>query len=123
MGSGLWIRAGTRPYGDGIIVTGEVVTVEASSSGDNGTTYSPVVEFIDPTTGAVHTATRQISSSSRPRLGDQWEVSFRPGEPEGGRVLGRWDWVFWSVFVTIGVVVLAITMSVGFVSLRRRRRR
>ncbi len=120
LSAGLFAWSSIKAHDDGVIVVGR--TVDVVSAGDE--TYAPVVEFIDPATGQTHTVERQVSSSSRPAIGDSWDVSVVPGDPLDARVLGRWDWVFAGIFIGIGGVVLAlVAFGLGVNLLRRFRNR
>lgn len=116
---GLLAWSSTKPHDDGVIVPGRTVDVVARFN-DGDRTFAPVVEFTDPATGQTHTVERQVSSSSRPAVGDVWDVSVVPGDPLDARVVGRWDWVFAGIFVGIGgVALILVAVGVAFNLLRR----
>lgn len=108
MASGLWIYLSSRPFADGVTVTGVVVDVEffpADSPGNDDGTWSPVVEYIDPATGIIYQQVRRASTGDRPELGDRWDVSFRPDDPGDARVLSGRDPWFAAVFFVPGLLV------------------
>lgn len=91
---GFWLRSSTGAYSEGLIVEGQVVDIIRSRNGDGNTLYQPVVEYsVGANTYQVKT---YYSSSSRPRLGETRQVSYRPGDPSSGRVVGT-DWLPWAI--------------------------
>jgi hypothetical protein len=115
---GIWIHLTSRPFADGVTVTGVVVDVTFSpgdSPGNDDGTWSPVVEYTDPSSGVSYQQVRRASTGDRPDIGDQWEVSFRPDNPEDARVISSRDPWFAAVFVVPGLLIGVI----GLVRLAR----
>ncbi len=99
--AGLWIRSATQPLDDGVIVVGVVVDVDRRTDSDGDSTYSPIVDYVDPATGITHRIQGSVSSSSRPNIGSSKDVSLLPGDPSSARVVGP-VWFPW-IFIVIGV--------------------
>lgn len=105
---GIWIHFTSRPFADGVTVTGVVVDVTFSpgdSPGNDDGTWSPVVEYTDPASGISYQKVRRASTGDKPDIGDRWEVSFRPDDPENARVISDRDPWFAAVFVVPGLLI------------------
>lgn len=116
LGGGLFIRSQVTPDQGDVVVVGTVVDVR-ESSGSDGSTYRPIVEYRDPQTGQVFTSVGLIGTSSQPELGSTREVAFPPNAPADAKVVGQ-VWFAW-IFITIGVATLGILALVPIVRMRR----
>lgn len=114
---GIWTYGEITPDSGDTVVTGIAVDVSPSRGSEGGTVYAPVVEYQDPTSGEVFQAVGSIRSSSRPDIGDTWQVAYPPGQPEEGKVVGQ-TWFAW-IFIAVGSLVLVV-MAGGAVSCLRR---
>ena len=106
---GLWVRSSTQPINGGVVVAAEVVDVSQRTDSDGDTMYTPIVNYVDPSTGQSHQLAGSVSSSSRPTVGEQKEVSLIPGDPTSARVLGP-TWFPW-IFIAVGVAAILVTIT------------
>lgn len=96
----------------GVIVTGTIVDVSTSRGGRAGdehrtTYYAPIVEYADAT-GATHRFASRLSASTRPDIGANRQVAYRPDDPSravlveaGSERAAKW------VFLVVGLAALA----------------
>ena len=84
----------SRPYRDGVITTGTVVSTKAETSRFNTSsgrrtmrTYAPVVEYTD-SVGVTHSVTSSLSGGVPPTIGSTVRVSYRSSDPARARILG-----------------------------------
>lgn len=106
---GVVVRENTKPFEDGVIVEGVVIEVDRRVDSDGDTTYSPIVEFVDPATGQTHVADTSFSSSSRPTIGEAKDVSLRPGEPFDARIIDTGSKVLPWAFIGMGALVVLLS--------------
>lgn len=100
-------------------VSGKVIEVRTSTN-DDGTTYSPVVEYyVD---SSRHVITSSVSTGSAPQIGGSQEVAYDPENPFDAKVVqgSGLSWII-GLFVAVGVIMITIGPILYVRSLRRSR--
>lgn len=98
-------------------VSGSIVDVSSRIS-DGSTTYSPVVQYdVD---GKSYTVGSNMSSSSRPNIGDTREVAYDPNRPAAGKLVpGGGERLLLLLFPLIGIILLVLGPVMFMRSLKR----
>lgn len=106
LGGGLILRNQSRPFPDGVAASGTVTDVSTVNDADGRTMYARVVSFTT-TSGQTVTVTESSTSSTRPDRGEAVNVSYRPADPQGARIIPDHDWISLSIVAAGGLVILA----------------
>jgi hypothetical protein len=106
IGFGYFVHQQRVPYADGVSATAKVTGVEQRQSSGGNATYSAVFTFTTRDNRAV-SVTESSSSSTRPNVGETVNISYRPVDPEGARIIPAHDWISLICYAAGGFVVLA----------------
>jgi hypothetical protein len=106
IGFGYFVHQQRTPYADGVSATAKVTGVVQRQGSGGNTTYSAVFTFTTRDNRTV-SVTESSSSSTRPNVGETVNVSYRPIDPEGARIIPTHDWISLTCFAAGGFVVLA----------------
>jgi hypothetical protein len=106
IGVGYFVHQQRAPYADGVSATAKVTGVVQRQSSGGDTTYSAVFTFTTRDNRTV-TATESSSSGTRPNVGETVNISYRPVDPEGARIIPDHDWISLICYAAGGFVVLA----------------
>ncbi len=95
--------------------TGRVVALREHTSSD-GSTYSPTIEFADPT-GRIHVIQSRLSASPPAyQVGDAVRVLYPPDRPIDGKLDHSVE--LWGTPLVLGVLSLASGLFGGFIRMR-----
>lgn len=109
----MWLGASVQPGWQRS--TGDVVAAQ-THHGDDGNTYTPIVQFtVD---GVVYRAQSQISTSTYPTIGSKMDVAYNPSDPAQNKVI-QVIHMLW-IFVGVGVAVIGFGVWTLVAGVRRR---
>jgi hypothetical protein len=95
--------------------TGRVVALREHTSSD-GSTYSPTIEFADPT-GRIHVIESGLSASPPAyRVGEAVRVLYPPDRPTDGKLDHPVE--LWAAPLVLGVLSLGLGLFGGFLRMR-----
>jgi hypothetical protein len=106
LGAGLVLRNQSRPFPDGVMASGTVTGASTVKDNEGRTMYARVVSFTTKS-GQQVTVTEPSTSSTRPDAGEAVNVSYRPADPPGARIIPDHDWISLSIVAAGGFVILA----------------
>lgn len=91
-------------------VQGRVVEL-APSSGENGTVYSPVVEYATPA-GTHRVTSDSRSSHPRAKVGQPMSVKYDPDRPDRGKIARPLDlWGLAGLFGFLGLTFVVVGLA------------
>ena len=87
-----------------IRVPGVVVDYASQPGSKGGTVYAPIAAF--EFDGEQRRVTGSIYSSGKPKMGKQCIVGVDPYDIEKARIYSKWNYVFYGLFLVIGIGLL-----------------
>jgi hypothetical protein len=104
---GAYVHGQRTAYDDGDSVTGTITGAETHRGNKGKTSYSAIVTFTPQGSTETVSVVEPASSSGRPDVGDEVEVSYRPADPRGARIVPGFDW-FSLVLIGIGALLAVL---------------
>jgi hypothetical protein len=105
--------AGSAP--EGWTTTQGLVVDHEERADSDGTTWAPVVEYVDQN-GLAHRVTSTLSSSPRDPIGTVIDVAYDPSNPTDARVVGGLMGILWIIIAAIGSVMVIVAAAIALIT-------
>jgi hypothetical protein len=109
--AGAYVHGQRSAYDDGVSVTGTITGAEEYHK-KGKTSYSAIVTFTPQGSTGTVSVVDDMTTGSRPDAGEQIEVSYRPADPEGARIVPGFDWFGLAVLGVGALVALLCAVRV-----------